>query len=64
MLLAIDVGNTQTVMGVIKNDEIITSWRIYTPKIKTGDEIGLMLVKLMEIEEIDIKDIDSAIACL
>lgn len=63
MLLAIDVGNTQTVMGVIKNDEIITSWRIYTPKIKTGDEIGLMLVKLMEIEEIDIRDIDSAIAC-
>jgi len=63
MLLAIDVGNTQTVMGVIKNDEIISSWRIYTPKIKTGDEIGLMLVKLMEIEEIDIRDIDSAIAC-
>ena len=63
MLLAIDVGNTQTVIGVIKNDEVVTSWRIYTPKIKTGDEIGLMLVKLMEIEEIDIKDIDAAIAC-
>jgi len=63
VLLAIDVGNTQTVIGVIKNDEVVTSWRIYTPKIKTGDEIGLMLVKLMEIEEIDIKDIDAAIAC-
>jgi len=63
VLLAIDVGNTQTVIGVIKNDEVVTSWRIYTPKIKTGDEIGLMLVKLMEIEEIDIKNIDAAIAC-
>lgn len=63
MLLAIDVGNTQTVIGIIKNDEVVTSWRIYTPKIKTGDEIGLMLVKLMEIEKISLNDIDDAIAC-
>lgn len=63
MLLAIDVGNSHTVMGVIKNSEIITSWRIYTPKVKTGDEIGLMLVKLLEIEEINLKEIDAAIAC-
>jgi len=63
VLLAIDVGNTQTVIGIIKNDEVVTSWRIYTPKIKTGDEIGLMLVKLMEIEKISLNDIDDAIAC-
>jgi len=63
VLLAIDVGNTQTVIGIIKNDEVVTSWRIYTPKIKSGDEIGLMLVKLMEIEKISLNDIDDAIAC-
>ena len=30
MLLAIDVGNTNTVLGAFKGEELVVQWRIYT----------------------------------
>ncbi|MCG9479604.1 MAG: type III pantothenate kinase [Actinomycetia bacterium] len=40
MLLAIDVGNTQTVIGLFDNSTLINSWRMVTPRHETSDEIG------------------------
>lgn len=42
MLLAIDVGNTNTVMGVFDGDEMRDSWRIKTDARNTADEMALV----------------------
>jgi len=41
MLLAIDVGNTNTVLGLFDGDRIVQSWRIKTDARETADEIEL-----------------------
>ena len=41
MLLAIDVGNTNTVLGLFAEDELVHSWRIKTDARETADEIEL-----------------------
>src|SRR3954464_6079765 len=41
MLLAIDVGNTNTVMGVFDGDEMLHSWRIKSDARNTADELAL-----------------------
>jgi type III pantothenate kinase len=43
MLLAVDVGNTQTVVGLIDDGAIINDWRIATVSHRTGDEIAGLL---------------------
>jgi type III pantothenate kinase len=47
MLLAIDVGNTNIVVGVFDGDELIADFRIHTDDRFTGDELGLTLVELL-----------------
>ena len=41
MLLAIDIGNTNTVLGVFDGDELRHSWRIKTDARNTADELAL-----------------------
>jgi type III pantothenate kinase len=43
MLLAIDVGNTQTVFGLFDDDALAQHWRIATEAHRTGDELGVFL---------------------
>lgn len=43
MLLAIDVGNTQTVVGLFQDDDLVQSWRMVTPRYETSDEIALVV---------------------
>ena len=40
MLLAIDVGNTQTLAGVYHGDELLHEWRISTERAATADELA------------------------
>jgi type III pantothenate kinase len=47
MLLAIDVGNTNIVVGVFDGDDLIADFRIHTDDRFTGDELGLILVDLL-----------------
>jgi len=42
VLLAVDVGNTHTVIGVFKGDELVDHWRIGTDDRRTPDELALM----------------------
>ena len=42
MLLAIDVGNTETVVGVFRDDELASRWRIHTSPERTADELALL----------------------
>jgi type III pantothenate kinase len=43
MLLAIDVGNTQTVFGLFDDERLAEHWRIATEIHRTGDELGVFL---------------------
>jgi type III pantothenate kinase len=43
VLLAIDVGNTQTVLGLFEGDALTQHWRIATEPHRTGDELGVFL---------------------
>jgi len=47
-LLAIDIGNTNTVLGMFEGDEIIHSWRVTTHPRATADEIALTFRGLLE----------------
>lgn len=52
-LLAIDVGNTNTVLGIYRNDELIADWRIHTHERRTGDEYAVLLHQLLALEDFD-----------
>ena len=41
MLLAFDVGNSNTVLGVFKDGVLLTNWRIETDTRKSADEYGI-----------------------
>ena len=53
MLLAIDVGNTQTAIGLYDGDRLVESWRIATERHRTGDELGALMARFVELEELD-----------
>lgn len=50
MLLALDVGNTNIVLGVYENDKLKYFWRIATDRSKTEDEYGLLIKSLFNNE--------------
>jgi type III pantothenate kinase len=52
MLLAIDIGNTNTVLGVFEGDELERSWRIKTDARSTADELALTFRGLLTDHEI------------
>ncbi len=65
MLLALDVGNTHTVIGLFKNDHLAAVWRIRTRRDLTSDELALMIKNLCEFKEYNFHDINKvAISCV
>lgn len=48
MILAIDVGNTETMLGLFKGREAVHCWRISTQRHPTGDEMSITLGSLLE----------------
>ncbi|SDQ04172.1 pantothenate kinase [Virgibacillus subterraneus] len=61
MLFVLDVGNTNTVLGVFENDKLIHEWRIKTDRYKTEDEFGMLIKSLLEHESISLTDVDGVI---
>ncbi|HNV02749.1 MAG TPA: type III pantothenate kinase [Vicinamibacterales bacterium] len=61
MLLAIDVGNTNIVIGVFEGEALGRSWRLATACERTGDELGLMFVDLLERAGVRIPAIDGVV---
>jgi type III pantothenate kinase len=52
MLLTIDVGNTNTVLGIFENQEILHSWRVKTDPRDTADELWIKYRSLVENYEV------------
>lgn len=61
MLLAIDAGNTQTVLGLIREKEIVRSWRITSDGTKTEDELWVYVRLLCSDAGIPLPDITRAV---
>jgi type III pantothenate kinase len=54
MLLVIDVGNTNIVVGVFDGDQLVTDFRLHTNERATGDELGLTTTELLRRRGIDV----------
>src|SRR5919201_3132320 len=50
MLLAVDVGNTQTVFGLFENATLGEHWRIATEAHRTGDELGALIADFLDLD--------------
>lgn len=57
MLLAIDVGNSNIVVGLYDGKSMLNSWRISTDLNKTSDEYGMLFSQLLKFHSIEAKDI-------
>ena len=53
MLLTIDVGNTNTVLGVFRGEELIANWRLTTARQQTADEYGVLTTNLFTLADLD-----------
>lgn len=58
MLLVIDVGNTQTVMGVYDGEKLLVDWRLSTDISRSGDEFWVILRNLFREADLDTDMID------
>ncbi len=61
MLLAIDVGNTNTVVGAFEGAVLKHDWRLQTSQERTADEYGILLRQLFELSGMDVSQV-SAVA--
>ncbi|MDQ3319916.1 MAG: type III pantothenate kinase [Actinomycetota bacterium] len=61
MLLAIDVGNTQTHVGTFRGSQLVEHWRFATVREATADEVASLLVGLLDLRGLSLADIDGAI---
>ena len=50
MLLAVDVGNTQTALGLYDGSDLTDNWRLATERSTTADELGVVLSGLLDFE--------------
>ena len=53
MLLAVDVGNTQTALGLYDGDTLADHWRLASERSTTADELGVVLAGLLDLEAVD-----------
>lgn len=61
MILVMDVGNSNIVLGVYEGTKLLVNWRMGTDKEKTSDEFGMFFVSLFSNERIDIHKIEAVI---
>ncbi|MCJ7666929.1 MAG: NAD(+) synthase, partial [Anaerolineae bacterium] len=65
MLLAIDIGNTNIVLGVYREEELVACWRLATDVHKLADEYAVLLNSLLSNEGLSKSEInESAISCV
>jgi type III pantothenate kinase len=63
MLLTLDVGNTNTVIGLyrLNSNELLTHWRISTLRAQTVDEYGVLLLNLFSMRKMEAGEVTSII---
>src|SRR5580765_557577 len=61
MLLTIDVGNTNTVLGVFRGEELIAHWRLTTARLQTVDEYGVLTRNLFTLKGLEPREVRGVI---
>ena len=61
MLLVIDVGNTNIVLGVFDGKDLLDHWRISTDRLRTTDEYGVLIRNLFNFNEVNADQVDAII---
>lgn len=61
MLLAVDVGNTQTHVGLFRAAELLEHWRFHTSRTATADELAVVLGGLLRLRENSLRDVDAIV---
>ncbi|MHB1356718.1 MAG: type III pantothenate kinase [Anaerolineae bacterium] len=61
MLLCVDIGNTNIVLGLYRGQELVTHWRVSTDQAKMPDEYGLMLLALVERSGYTLAEVEGVI---
>jgi type III pantothenate kinase len=61
MLLAVDVGNTQTHLGTFRDGQLVQHWRYATVREWTADELGVTLRSLLALRGLAFDDLDASI---
>jgi type III pantothenate kinase len=65
MLLCIDIGNTNIVLGIFQDDKMLNHWRIRTEKDMTSDEVGILINNLFIPAQLELNSIrDTIISCV
>ncbi len=65
MLLVVDVGNTNTVIGVFDGDNLVSNWRVVTLPERTSDEYGVLIQNLYYSSRISSQNIkDIIVSCV
>jgi len=59
VLLAVDVGNTNTVLGVFEGKTLREHWRIETSHTRTADEYGIVFLRLIEARGLEARAVDA-----
>ena len=62
-LLTVDVGNTQTHLGVFDGDALTREWRTSTDPARTADELALMFGQFLRLVDLDASGIDGVAVC-
>jgi len=57
VLLAVDVGNTQTVFGVFDGDRLVEHWRVATEAERTADELATLVLRLLDLRDLGFEDV-------
>jgi type III pantothenate kinase len=63
MLLAIDIGNTETILGVFDGEELRATWHMATDIHRRADEYAALLLNLMRQHGLDVADIKAIALC-
>ncbi len=65
MLLVIDVGNTNIVLGIYQGDQLVDNWRIWTERDRTSDEYGILMRNLFSSRAIPLEKIEAiCVSCV
>ncbi|MBR3690872.1 MAG: type III pantothenate kinase, partial [Eggerthellaceae bacterium] len=60
MLLAIDIGNSHSVLGAYVDGQLVRMWRLTTNRLDTADELRVTLIPLLESEGLSFADVTLA----
>jgi len=61
VLMAVDIGNTQTVLGIFEGDRIRGQWRVATEAHRTADELAVVFAGLLDLNGLKLGEVDAMI---